>query len=189
MNKTIRMLFISVLLVTVVTPVSSVATECENLSITESAAPVETSPTNESSKSATTTNVSSELLCSIISFAGIVVSALISKNVSKNTTAKEIEKMKLSWNREDFVASEDEFSKMTSAVAKYAGDFRESSRRIALGEIASIRARETGDLAAALDQLYQTVLERHYSDINKNLTDVIAAKRMLKCKDSSSEPS
>lgn len=40
-------------------------------------------------------NISSEFICALISFAGIVVSAQISKSVAKSTANKEIEKMKL----------------------------------------------------------------------------------------------
>lgn len=126
-------------------------------------------------------NISSELICSFISVAGVVASALISRNVSKNTAAKEIEQMKLTWEHEDMVSSEDDFGEMTAAVARYLSGFHNSSQREALAKIASVRARENGALAVALDELYHVVFQRSFSEINNHLTKVIDAKRDLKC--------
>ena len=126
--------------------------------------------------------ITSEFICSIVSFVGVVASALIAKNVSKNTAEKEIEKMKLTWEREDIVSSEDDFSKMTSAVARFAGGPRSSSQREALGEIAAVRAKERGDLATELDLLYQAVLDWNHKGVDIHLTNVINEKRKLKVK-------
>lgn len=124
--------------------------------------------------------ISSELICSLISVAGVIVSALISRNVSKNTTAKEIEQMKLTWEREDLVSSEDDFGEMTASVARYISGFHVSSQRDALAKIASIRAKENGALGVALDELYQAVYHRSIMEINDRLTKVINARRDTK---------
>lgn len=126
-------------------------------------------------------NISTELVCSSISVIGVIASALIAKSVSKNTAAKEIEKMKLAWEHEDMVSSEEEFGDMTASVARYSSNLRETDRRDALGRIASIRAKENEALATALDELYQAVSQQNTNSINSYLTKVINIKRSLRC--------
>lgn len=126
-------------------------------------------------------NISTELVCSSISVIGVIASALIAKSVSKNTAAKEIEKMKLAWEHEDMVSSEEEFGYMTASVARYSSNLRETDRRDALGRIASIRAKENEALATALDELYQAVSQQNTNSINSYLTKVINIKRSLRC--------
>lgn len=130
-------------------------------------------------------SISSEYACALISFAGVIISALISKNVAKTAANKEIEKMKLTWEREDVVTSEDEFSEMTAAVARYASSFRSTELRDALGKLAAVRAKESGALAEALDVLYQTVSTGYRTEIETQLSRVIAMKHSLKTQNSS----
>lgn len=125
-------------------------------------------------------SISSELICSLISVAGVVASALISRNVSKNTASKEIEQMKLTWEHEEIVSSEDDFGEMTASVARYISNFRNSDQRDALAKITSVRAKETGTLAAALDELYRVVYHQNITEINDRLTKVIDARRDFK---------
>lgn len=130
-------------------------------------------------------SISSEFVCALISFAGVIISALISKNVAKTAANKEIEKMKLSWEREDMVTSEEEFSEMTAAVARYASSFRTFDFRDAMGKLAAVRAKESGALAEALDVLYQIVSRGHRAEIETQLSKVIAVKRSIKIQNSS----
>lgn len=159
----------------------------ENLIATEQAETTSAPTAQESPQISDGRSIPTELICSLITFAGVIASALISRNVSKNTAVKEIEKMQLEWDREDLVSSEEDFSKMISAVAKYTSGLYRGYQREALGEIASVRAKENGDLALTLDQLYQAVYDARPRDIDKHLTNVINEKRKLKAKTSSDE--
>jgi len=188
--RIVRILLLCAILATFIVPNTVVAAEPETTELpssTESASVTEATIAQESAKSAPEINVPSEVLCSIISLTGVIASALIAKNVSKNTTTKEIEKMRLTWDREDLVSSEEDFSKMASAVAKFMGGLLRTYQREALGEIASVRAKESGDLALALDQLYQAVYDVRPGDIDNCLTNVINEKRKLKSAASSGE--
>lgn len=190
MKILIRAFCVSIALAICVLPLSVVATESAPISpeasqstcIPDQEPSVDTTVPQEGVSSAPSINIPAEVTCSLISLLGVVISTLVSKSVSKNTTAKEIEKMKLSWDREDLVSSEEDFSKMASSVGKYVSTLHTALKRDALGEIASVRAKENGDLALALDRLYIAVSEGNVHDVNKCLTNVINEKRKLKTK-------
>lgn len=125
--------------------------------------------------------LNTELICTLVTVGGTVVSALIAWFVSRSTTNKEIEKMKLGWEREDLVSSDDEFSEMASAVAKYVARNHENNRSDAMEKVASIRSKESGKIAKLLDQLYDSIVSRNILMTDDYLTKVIEQKREAKC--------
>lgn len=128
--------------------------------------------------------MNTEIICAMIAVAGTVVSALLAWFVSRLTANKEIERLKLSWEREDVVTSDDEFAEMTASVAQYVSSLFEGydlSAQIPASKVAAIRSRESGALADRLDTLYQALLSRQPVTINDELTLVIQEKRNRKC--------
>lgn len=69
---------------------------------------------------------------------------------------------------------------MTAAVARFSGGFYAANQRGALAKIAAVRAKESGALAAALDELYHAVSSWQCEKIDHYLTKVIEVKRTLK---------
>lgn len=124
--------------------------------------------------------MSTEIITTIIATAGVIFSGLISWYISRFTTKKEIEKMRLTWEREDTVSSDEEFADMASSVITYVMCENEFLRTPAMSNIAAIRAKETGRIADTLDQLYNAVLMGNRSMSNQLLTEIINQKREQK---------
>lgn len=125
--------------------------------------------------------LNTELICALVTVGGTVISAIIAWIVSHLTANKEIEKMKLSWEREDLVSSDDEFADMAAAVARYVAEDYESHRTKAMEKVASIRSKESGNIAELLDLLYNAITKRQPSQANDCLAKVIEQKRETKC--------
>lgn len=121
-------------------------------------------------------SISTELACTLITTGGIIFSALISKAVAKSTAAKEIEKMKLTWEREDLIESDDEFGEMVKLVILYLSDIGYGPYE-ALAAIGALRVKESTEIAALLDVLYQSVKKRDSAATDKLLDEVIAVRR------------
>src|SRR5699024_2941080 len=63
--------------------------------------------------------LNTEIICTIVTAGGVVLSSLISFFVARSTANREIRRMKLTWDREDAVTADKEFSSMSAAVAEY----------------------------------------------------------------------
>ena len=123
-----------------------------------------------------------EIICTLISSAGVVLSALIAWLVSRSSAKKEIEKMKLEWEREDVVSSDDDFGQLSAAVSRYVMDTETPIiRKDAVAFAASMRARENGTLAELLDALYTALVEAKPAPVVENaLVEVIKEQRIRK---------
>ena len=126
--------------------------------------------------------MTSEVICTLITVGGVTFSALISYAISRSTANKEIEKLQLSWEREDIISSDDEFADMTGAVAKYVSHNTSSNQRDAIERVASVRSKETGTLGRLLDELYIDVKSNNINDADIHLSQVIDQKREAKSK-------
>lgn len=118
-----------------------------------------------------------ELICALVTVGGTIVSALIAWLVSRSTANKEIEKMKLSWEREDIISSDDEFADMCSASAKYIAVPYDSHKVDSMGRIAALRAKESGQIAEHLDFLYESIRRSDRDSANAMLSKVVEEKR------------
>lgn len=123
------------------------------------------------------------VLCALISVFGTVISALIAWLVSRTAANKELKKMRLEWEREDIVTSDDDFAEMAAAVAYCMHNHHHTALAEAIGKVNSVRAREKGVLAEALDRLHNelrnTGCTNHINlqKIDACLTEVIQEKR------------
>ena len=124
-------------------------------------------------------NLSPEVIICVLSgffsVAGAVISILKSRVVAKT----EHELKQLTWQREDIVSSEEEFAQMARAVSVFSTD-RHNDRGAALQSVAAIRAKETGALGEALDELYSCVRYEDNPGTNRALSKVIDEKRKLR---------
>lgn len=125
--------------------------------------------------------MSEKILNALIALVGILTSALVSWFVSRNTANKEIEKMKLSWDREDIVSSEDDFAEMSAAVSSYISSKFPTKGRIAAEKVAYVRAKETGELACLLDDLHSSIVYcENIKSVESKLSKVLEKKREIK---------
>lgn len=126
--------------------------------------------------------MTTEVICALIAVGGTLISALISYAVSRSTASKEIEKMKLTWEHEDVVSSDDEFADMSALVAQFVHSHLQGHQQIAMSKIAAIRSKESGNIASLLDELYSAVRSGNISAADSCLSKVIDEKRHAKCK-------
>ena len=124
----------------------------------------------------------SEVICTTITVCGVIISALISSAISRSTANKEIEKMRLSWEREDVISSDDEFANMAGAVAKFINHSSPANQRNAIEQVASVRSKETGALGRLLDELYMDINSDNVNNADIHLSQVIDQKREAKSK-------
>lgn len=101
--------------------------------------------------------MNTEIICSLITAAGVIISGLIAWFVSKSQANKEIEKMVMEWKHIDAISSDEDFSKMAMAVSRYIQDKGAESRLAAAEQINYIRSKETGDLFWHIDLLYRSI--------------------------------
>lgn len=126
--------------------------------------------------------MSTEVVCALITCAGMLLSALISYSVSRATANKEIEKMRLTWEREDAVSYDDEFSEMVSSVARYIHSGLALHQQEAISAISEMQPKEKGKLANLLDGLLVSVQIGNAEMTKTFLSDVIQEKREEKGK-------
>lgn len=128
--------------------------------------------------------VSSAVVSALIALLGTVISASIARKSAKETAQeianKEIEKMKLSWQREDMVSSDEEFAEMASVVAKFCTFANGGWSDEAIEKVGAIRSKESGTLGQILDGLYDSVKYDRYAEADMMLTDAINEKRRIK---------
>ena len=121
-----------------------------------------------------------EVICTLITLCGTILAAAISWFVSRYSINKEIEKLKLTWEREDVVSSDDEFAAMAAKVAEYISSRRSFTQKEALSKVAAVRSKEHGALANSLDNLYFAIKEDRGDKADHCLTEVIKEKRKAK---------
>ena len=128
--------------------------------------------------------VSSAVISALITFIGSIISANIARKSAKETAQeianKEIEKMKLSWQREDMVSSDEEFAEMASVVAKFCAFATGAWSDEAIEKVGAIRSKESGKLGQIMDELYESVKCDRFAEADLLLTDAINEKRRLK---------
>ena len=121
-----------------------------------------------------------EIICTLITAAGVLLSAIISYGISRFTANKEIEKMQLIWNREDIVSSDDEFAEMAGKVARFVQSPSSVHQRDAMELVAAVRSKELGTIAPLLDELYQSINDGNTQHTDSQLSKVIKQKRETK---------
>ena len=124
--------------------------------------------------------VSSAVVTAFATVISSVISSWIAKRAAESAANKEIEKMKLGWEREDIVSSDEEFAEMAKAVAKVIDYNTFANRQDAIGKVAAIRSKEYGELGEILDQLYAAVKAENDKSANVQLSMAIDKKRSLK---------
>lgn len=100
-----------------------------------------------------------EIICTLIALCGTVASGLISWLVARSSAEKEIKKMRIEWEHDRLLSSDDDFSEMASSVAVCLQSLDLSDFDTALASVASLRIRETGPISLKLDKLYSTLYE------------------------------
>ena len=130
--------------------------------------------------------ISSAAVTAIATAASAIIAAIVAKRTAEITANKEIEKLKLSWAREDAVASDTHFNEMSKSVAMLlhydSGDL--NMERDAVGKIAFLRAREDGELGSVLDQLQAAVNASDFEAANRLLSSAITIRRERSAKGS-----
>lgn len=126
--------------------------------------------------------MNTEIICAIISAAGVVASSVISWLISKSTANKEIRKMRMTWDHEKEIAYGENFAEMVSAVSLYINSRNIGDGYRALEAVSKLRAKESGALAKKLDTLHSKIEKNQFSDLDKCLSEVIEQNRKIERK-------
>lgn len=120
--------------------------------------------------------LSTEVLCTIITVCGVVISALISLLSAHYSASKELKKIERTWAREDETASASEFSEAMRVAILFAMKYNIPQYDV-LAPIGALRAKESGELADVLDQLYDAVKRRDHSEADRCIDTAINLRR------------
>lgn len=118
-----------------------------------------------------------EVICALISLIGALLSAFISYLVSRTTANKEIEKMRLSWDREDAASADEAFSHMIHAVREYTSSENEYFKYAALNSVDTLQLRESAAVASVLAQLHTSLEHGNRHLAEQLLSASIEAKK------------
>lgn len=121
-----------------------------------------------------------EVICALIAAGGALLSAVVAWFVSRAAANKEIEKLKLTWAREDVITSDEDFAAMCAAVSRYVQTIRPRDKDTAAALVSSVRSKEAGVLADSLDSLYASLRGTGVLNVDECLTKVIEEKRKAK---------
>ena len=131
--------------------------------------------------------ISSAIVSAAITVIGSIIAAKISQKTAIKTAREaagnEIEKMRLGWCREDVVSSDEEFSEMAAAVARYISSGHNSQKCEALAKVAAIRAKENLQIGSTLDLLYKSISSQDLAGADAGLSAAISIKRAYKEQD------
>lgn len=128
--------------------------------------------------------ISSAIVSAIVTVIGSIITTVIAqrsaKAVAQETANQEIKKLERTWEREDAISSDDEFSAMVKAASAFIHSNNFATKRSALEEIAVIRAKEAGELAKIADDLYSSVRADKKDDAERILDCAIRKRRELR---------
>lgn len=128
--------------------------------------------------------VSSAVVSAFITLIGTIVSAKTAQKTAikaaQETANQEIKKLERTWEREDIVSSDEEFSAMASAVAMYVHRDSAENGVNAAGKVAGVRSKEHGELGHILDSLHKSIDDRNLEKAAENLSRAIDEKRKIK---------
>lgn len=88
--------------------------------------------------------------------------------------------MLLEWEREDYVSSNADLENAVAMCAQYAATLHPLYQREAIKLVAAARVRETGEIGALLDKLYESICKDETQGINALLSEITAANRQRK---------
>ena len=127
-----------------------------------------------------------DILCAFISFIGAIISSVLAYFISRFSAQNEIEKMRISWEREDMISSDEEFTEMVVTVTRYINSKEKTDETAALEKINSLRSKELGELFFQLN-LMQRIINIKDSEgkpdfkfLDKCLSDAIEQRRKAK---------
>ena len=125
--------------------------------------------------------MSVKTICTLITAGGVVISAVISFLTSRYVSNKEIEKLKLTWKREDNIMSSEDISELTKLVYEFANCQNDYFRIPAMAKVAAMRSRETGAVADALNNLHNALEHCNRYEATKQLSEVIQKQGAAHC--------
>ena len=121
--------------------------------------------------------MSPEIICTLISVTGVVLSGVISVISSRIIANNELKKLERSWAREDSATSDEEIEQLAAAIYDFVTCGNDNFRLPAISKLAAIRAKETSDLAPLLDQLHDALYRCNRSQSEQLFSEVIKHKR------------
>lgn len=127
-----------------------------------------------------------EVVYALISLAGAVVSSVLAYFISKSSAQREIEKMRIGWEREDSLSSDEEFTEMVIAVTRYISSKEKADEIVALEKINSLRSKELGELFFQLNLMQRIINIRDldgqpdFQFLDECLSDAIKQRRKSK---------
>ena len=118
----------------------------------------------------------SEIICSLISFAGIVISAVL----SRVSASREIKKLKLEWARTDSVSLQDKIADAVGCSVKFAQTGRLRKQDEAVQRLAEVMIMTDGELNELISELYDCVSNDQRSQISQ-LAKKISKQHISRC--------
>lgn len=101
-----------------------------------------------------------------------IISSCISYAIYRFGFKRDLEKLRLSWNREDKLAYMNQFTKMVTSVSEYLTVEGAPPHSAAMNSVRALQATESGTNAQMLDDLYNAISE-HDKETTRNILSQI----------------
>lgn len=124
--------------------------------------------------------MSPEIICSIVTGLGAICSALISYWVSSSVSKREIQKLRLTWDREDSLEFDKGLQELFQLVYEFIDSQNDSFAIPAISRLAPLRAKETGPAAPLLDELHIALDSHNRHRCRILLSDIVIKYREAK---------
>lgn len=132
-------------------------------------------------------SIPTQIICALITLVGVIYANLSSRRIAKRTTEKELEKLERTWKHDDAVAYEQAFRDMIEAVTKYILDSSGTKQEIAQTKVVLMLSYATGELAAKVDNLYNSLKRNSPIDAESQLKDAIECRRDIRTQQEKSQ--
>lgn len=124
--------------------------------------------------------LSTEVICALITLAGVIYANISSKVIAKETANNEMNKLKQTWEHDNEIAFERAFCDMTEAVSTYIIEPSQPNQQIARTKTSVMLAHATGDMANRVQNLYDSMKRRPSPEAEEMLTEVLKCRRQMR---------
>lgn len=131
--------------------------------------------------------IPTEIVCALITCAGIILSNWSSRAIAKDAAKKEAERIKQEWQHDEQIALNNAFHDMAHAVSAYISDSSVTKQLEARTKTAVMLTYADGELADKVEALYDCLKCRPALDADEKLHDAVLSLRQIRAADGNKE--
>lgn len=116
--------------------------------------------------------MNAQIVCSLISVLGVILSGLISYLTARRTAKMEMDKLRETWKREDSLSVDSEFSDMVKAVTRTYYSVYDDDKEDAVAKIFIVRSKCSLPISVLLDRMIPAIRSNDHETVTQLLRSV-----------------